>query len=199
MTKVMTGASMSLDGYIAGPNDSGFEHLFKWYGNGDVEIPMGDIPVRTSAASAEHLRAFIARFGAVIVGRRLYDTMGAWGGRHPMDVPVVVVTHRLPTDRPAEDENFVFVTGGIEAAVEKAKDLAAGKDVAVNGGTIARQCLDAGLLDEVHIDLVPVLLGGGTQFFGELGSAPVELEGPTSMVAGDSVTHLGYRVVRPKG
>jgi dihydrofolate reductase len=199
MTKVMTGASMSLDGYIAGPNDSGFEHLFKWYGNGDVAVPMGDIPVRTSAVSAEHLRAFMAGIGALVVGRRLYDTMGAWGGRHPMDVPVVVLTHRLPTDRPAEDEHFVFVTGGIEAAVEKAKDLAGGRNVGVNGGTIARQCVDAGLLDEVHVDLVPVLLGGGTPFFGELGSAPVELEGPISMVAGDAVTHLGYRVVRPTG
>jgi dihydrofolate reductase len=199
MTKVLTGATMSLDGYIAGPDDTGFDLLFKWYNSGDVEVPMGNIPVRTSAASAEHLRAFHESIGALVVGRHLYDLTSAWGGRHPMDVPVVVLTHRPPTDRPAADENFVFVTDGIEAAVERARELAGGKDVGVNGGTIARQCLEAGLLDEVHVDLVPVLLGRGTQFLGEFASAPMELEGPVSMVAGDGVVHMGYRVVRPRG
>ncbi len=90
----------------------------------------------------------------------------------------------------------MFVTGGIEAAVEKAKEIAGGRNVGVNGGTIASQCLDAGLLDEVHIDLAPVILGGGTTFFSGLTNAPVELEGPLSVVEGDSVTHLRYRVVR---
>jgi dihydrofolate reductase len=131
-----------------------------------------------------------------VVGRHLYDMTNGWGGRHPLDVPVVVVTHRLPEDRPPEDENFVFVTAGIEPAVAKAKELAGGKWVGVNGGTMARQCLDAGLLDEIHVDLVPVILGGGTPFFSDVKNAPVELEGPTSIVEGTSVTHLRYRVVR---
>jgi dihydrofolate reductase len=97
---------------------------------------------------------------------------------------------------PQQDENFVFVTGGIEAAIAKAKELAGDKDVGVNGGTIARQCLDAGLLDEIQVDLAPVILGGGTPFFSELEDVPVELEGPTSVVEGIGVTHLKYRVVR---
>jgi dihydrofolate reductase len=198
MAKVMTGATMSLDGYISGPNESGFDHLFRWYFNGDVQTPTAnpEQTLRTSAASAAHLRELHERTGVLVVGRRLYDNTNAWGGRHPMDVPVVVVTHHLPEDRPAEDENFVFVTAGIEAAIEKAGQLAGGKDVGVNGGMVARQCLDAGLLDEVHVDLVPLLLGGGTPFFSDLATAPVDLEGPVSVVEGTGVTHLKYRVVR---
>jgi dihydrofolate reductase len=199
MSKVMTGATMSLDGYIAGPNDTGFDYLFRWYNNGEVEVPTAnpEMTFRTSPASAEHVRTTYASMGALVVGRHLYDLTNAWGGRHPMDLPVVVLTHTPPADRPVEDENFAFVTDGIEAAVAKARELAKDRNVGVNGGTIARQCLEAGLLDEVHVDLVPVLLGGGTQFFSGLGTTPVELEGPTSIVEGVGVTHLGYRVVRP--
>jgi dihydrofolate reductase len=198
MSKVMTGATMSLDGYIAGPNESGFDLLFRWYFNGDIEIKTAnpEMPFKLSAKSVDHVRQMLDGTGALVVGRHLYDMTNGWGGRHPMDVPVVVVTHRLPDDRPQEDENFVFVTEGIEAAIAKAKQLAGGKDVGVNGGTIASQCLDAGLLDEVHVDLAPVILGGGTNFFSTLENAPVELEGPVSVVEGDSVTHLRYRVVR---
>jgi dihydrofolate reductase len=187
---------MSIDGYIAGPGESGFDLLFQWYGNGDVEIPTGnpDMTFRTSAASARHLKELLETTGALLVGRHLYDSMNAWGGRHPMDVTTVVLTHRLPQDRPAEDENFVFVTEGIEAAVAKAREIAGDKNVGVNGGQMARQCLDAGLLDEVHVDLVPVLLGGGTPFFSELGTKPVQLEGPISVVEGTGVTHIAYAV-----
>jgi dihydrofolate reductase len=196
MSKVMTGATMSLDGYISGPNETGFDLLFRWYFNGDVETPTANpqMTMRTSAASAAHLRTLRENTGALVVGRHLYDMTNAWGGRHPMDVPVVVVTHRPPTDRPMADENFVFVTDGIEAAIDKAREIAGGKWVGVNGGTIARQCLDAGLLDEVHVDLVPVILGGGTPFFSELTNVPVDLEGPVSVIEGTGVTHLRYRV-----
>jgi dihydrofolate reductase len=135
MTKVYTGASMSLDGYIAGPAETGFEHLFKWYGNGDVEVPTAQ-----------------------------------------------------------QDASFSFVTDGIQAAIDQAKALAGDKVVGVNGGTIASQCLNAGLLDEIWVDLVPLLLGGGTRFFDQLQAAPVELEGPTSVVEDIDVTHLRYRV-----
>jgi dihydrofolate reductase len=196
MGKVSTGATMSIDGYIAGPGETGFDLLFQWYGNGDVETPTGhpDMTMRTSAASAKHLRELSDRTGALLVGRHLYDFVNGWGGRHPMDVTTVVLTHRLPEDRPAEDENFVFVTEGIEAAVAKAKEIAGDLDVGVNGGQMARQCLDAGLLDEVSVDLVPVLLGAGTPFFSELGTKPVQLDGPISVVEGTGVTHLKYAV-----
>jgi dihydrofolate reductase len=196
MTKVYTGASMSLDGYIAGPAETGFEHLFKWYGNGDVEVPTThpEMTLRMTAVSAEHLRNVIDMTGALVVGRKLFDSTDAWGGNHPMGRPVVVVTHSVPEGWPRDDAPFTFATDGIENAIEQAKALAGDKVVGVNGGTIASQCLDAGLLDEIWVDLVPVLLGDGTPFFDQLKAAPVELEGPISVVQSTDVTHLRYRV-----
>jgi dihydrofolate reductase len=196
MGEVHAGASMSLDGFIAGPDETGFEHLFRWMAGGDVAVPTAqpDRVLRTSAASAAVLRRHLDEVGALVVGRRLYDLTGGWGGTHPFGVPVVVVTHRAPADVPS-DSPFTFVTDGIERAVETARELAGGKDVGVNGGTMARQCLDAGLLDGIGVDLVPVLLGGGVPLFGALAHAPVLLDGP-QVVEADGVTHLRYRVRR---
>jgi dihydrofolate reductase len=197
MGKVVTGATMSLDGFIAGPSESGFDLLFQWYAARDVELPSAspDVPPpRISAASAELVKREWDNTGALLVGRHLYDFTNAWGGRHPMDVTTVVLTHRPPDDRPAADENFVFVTEGIEAAVATAKELAGDRNVGVNGGEMARQCLEAGLLDEVGIELVPVLLGSGTRLFAELATTPVQFEGPIAVVEGVGVTHLRYRV-----
>jgi dihydrofolate reductase len=201
MGKVSTGATMSLDGFIAGPDDTGFDLLFKWYGAGDVEVPMPDstagVPTsRVSPATAELMRNEMEGWGALVVGRHLYDLTNAWNGRHPLGVTTVVLTHRAPEDRPQADDNFVFVTDGIEAAVAKAKEIAGDKNVAVNGGQMARQALDAGLLDEIGIDLVPVILGAGTPLFADLGHKPMELEGPILVVEGKGVTHLRYRVVK---
>ncbi len=199
MGKVKAGATVSLDGFIAGPNDTGFDKLFKWYSAGDVEVPMPDstaqVPAsRVSPETATLLRTEMASWGALVVGRHLYDLTNAWNGRHPLGVPTVVLTHNPPTDRPRADENFVFVTEGIKAAVAKAKEIAGDKDVAVNGGQMARQALEAGLLDEIGVDLVPVILGDGTPLFADLHSGPVEFEGPFLAVQGIGVTHLRYRV-----
>jgi dihydrofolate reductase len=191
---------MSLDGYIAGPAESGFEYLFKWYNAGDVEVPTThpEIPVRLTEASARHFRNILDNTGALLVGRKLFDSTNAWGGSHPMGVPVVVLTHSVPDGWPREDAPFTFVTDGIESAVATAKELAGDKNVGVNGGTIASQCLDAGLLDEIWVDLVPVVLGAGTPFFDQLKGAPYELAGP-DVVESTNVTHLRYRVVRGAG
>ena len=196
MSKVFTGATMSLEGYISGPAESGFEHLFKWYGNGEVEVPTADpdMTMHMSAVSAKHVREIADKTGSLVVGRRLFDFTGGWGGRHPLDRPVVVVTHSVPEGWPREGAPFTFVTDGIETAIEQARALAGDQMVGVNGGTIAQQCLDAGLLDEIWVDLIPVLLGGGTPFFEQLTTAPVELEGPFSVVEGTNATHLRYRV-----
>ena len=197
MSTVYTGASMSLDGYIAGPDETGFEHLFQWYGDGDVAVPTGvpNMTLRMSQVSADHWRTTLELTGALVVGRKLFDAMGGWGGKHPADKPVVVLTHREAPEG-WDDKPFTFVTGGIERAIAVAAELAGGKGVGLNGGTIASQALDAGLLDEIWVDLVPVLLGGGTPFFSALGSVPIALEGPISVTEGTSVTHMRYRVRR---
>jgi len=193
MTEIYTGASMSLDGYVSGPQESGFDRLFEWYGNGDVVVETADpnLTMRMTEMGAAHFRGLIERTGALVVGRKLYDFTNGWGGRHPMDVPVVVLTHHSPGP---DSESFVFVSEGIEAAVAKASELAGGKAVGLNAGEVARQALEAELVDELWIDLVPVLLGGGTPFFDRLKTAPVSLEGPLSIGDDRAVTHLRYRV-----
>jgi dihydrofolate reductase len=198
MSKILSGASMSLDGYVAGPNESGFDQLFKWYGNGDVEIPTTkpEMTFRLSEVSAAHWRAISEQTGVLVVGRHLFDFTNGWDANHPLGVPVVVVTHRpAPDDWPA-DAPFTFVDG-LEPAIDKAREIAGGKAIVVNAGTIAAQCLDAGLLEEVWVDLVPVVLGGGTPFFSGLENAPAVLEGPLSSQQGIDVTHLRYRVRYP--
>lgn len=195
MTRVYTGASMSLDGYIAGPQDSGFEHLFAWYNNGSTVVPTANehIGLSMNDASTAHYRQILDATGALIVGRHLFDMTNAWGGQHPMGVPVVVLTHRPPDEPPDGTGEFHFVSDGIERAVATAAELAGDKVVGVNGGTIAIQCLNAGLLDEIWIDLVPVLMGEGTPFFSGLVGAPLRLEDPVVRES-HSVTHLRYRI-----
>jgi dihydrofolate reductase len=153
--------------------------------------------LRMTPQSAEQWRELAEETGVLVVGRHLFDMTGGWGGNHPLGTPVVVVTHSVPDGWPRDDAPFTFVTDGIESAIARAKEIAGDKVVGVNGGTVARQCLNAGLLDEVWVDLVPVLLGGGTPFFDELTGAPVDLDGPYSVVQGVAVTHLRYRVRKP--
>lgn len=184
MGRIYTGASTSIDGYVSGPDFSGFEHLFKWFSSGDVEVA----GMRTSQASADYYGALLANTGAGVVGRTLYDHAGGWGGTSPVGSHTVVLTHR-----PLEDsEHFTFCSGGIGEAIEIARQHAGGRDVVVNSGQMARQALDAGLLEEICLDLVPVLLGGGTPFFAP--GKGYALDGPLSVVEGVGVTHLRYRV-----
>jgi dihydrofolate reductase len=200
MSKVYTGASMSLDGYIAGPQESGFDQLFKWYSNGDVPMPTAnpEMTFRLTQQSHKWFTDYLAGTGSLVVGRKLFDLTNGWGGQHPLAVPTVVLTHSVPDGWDREGEHFTFVTeGGIVAAIDKAKQLAAGGNVGLNGGTIASQALEAGLLDEVWVDLVPVLLGDGVPFISGLKHLPVVLEGPIASAQGIDVTHLRYKVVRP--
>lgn len=148
-----------------------------------------------SAASAELLTATFARLGALVAGRRLFDVARGWGGAHPAGVPVVVVTHRPPDDPPHPDGPIAVETGGVARAVERAVELAAGKDVGVASPDVIGQCLDAGLIDAIAVDLVPVLFGRGVRLFGDLVGGHVLLEDP-EVVAGTRVTHLSYRVRR---
>jgi dihydrofolate reductase len=198
MGKVTTSASVSLDGYIAGPKESGFEHLFAWYGAGNVEYASALDTVRFSLTPADHayLTAAVAPIGAFVVGRRLFDLTDGWTGRHPLDRPIVVVSHSVPEEWVASHPGapFTFVTeGGVGRAIETAREIAGDRDVGVNGGTMAAQALELGLLDEVVLDLVPVVLGGGVRFFEGLGPGARLLDGP-EITPGTRVTHLRYTV-----
>ena len=200
MGTVVANAIMSLDGYVA-KQDNTRGRLFDWLQDGDVEIPTpaGDFTGRLSPPSAEHWRRWTSSLGALVCGRTLFDVTEGWQGRHTLDVPVVVVTHQVPTDWVEEhpDAPFSFVTDGVEAAVALAQEIAGDRVVAVTGGTIARQCLELGLLDEVAVDLVPVVMGEGNRpFFGKLSSQDVLLGNPTVCVQGDRVTHLVFPVLR---
>src|SRR5574341_838934 len=203
MSKVKVELSMSLDGFIAGPNDSpynglgdGGERLFKWYSSGDTDFPLPgtDMVFKISHASAEFLRESWLKIGASVTGRRTFDIAGGWGGIPPggADAPYFVVTHTIPKEWVKPGSPFTFVTDGVESAVEKAKQIADDKNVDLMGASIVQQCLKAGLLDEIQIDLAPVLLGGGVSLFDYLGTGPIELE-RLKVVEGVDVTHLLFR------
>jgi dihydrofolate reductase len=194
MGKVITGATMSLDGFIADPS-GGVGPLFDWYGNGDVEFTGADPDrvFRTSAVSAEYTQAAWASIRASVIGRRLFDLTNGWHGRPPVGEAVFVVTHQAPTDWDFPDAPFTFVTDGVRSAVAQAKAFAGDMDVAVSAGNIGGQALEAGLVDEVGVDLVPVVLGAGVRFFGDYAGSTLLLENPR-VVQGDRVTHLHYRL-----
>ena len=198
MGKVGAGFSMSLDGFIAGPNDD-MQRLFAWYFSGDTDLKVStgdrDMDLKVSSERAERFEEMTNATGAIVSGRRMFDVAGAWGGKHPMDVPVFVVTHTVPREWVKAGSPFTFVTDGVESAVKQAQQVAGDKNVGVGGADIARQCLKAGLLDELHIDLVPVLLGNGIRLFEHLGIEPIELES-TSVIKDSGVTHLAFRVVK---
>lgn len=193
MARVIASFSMSLDGFVADPCDA-VGPLFDWYENGEVEVswPGNDMVSHTTAPSAAYLLDTIKGASALVVGRRIFDYTSGWDGNHPFGVPVFVVSHSVPPGWPRDDAPFTFVTDGLEHAVAQAKVVAGDKTVGVAGPAIAQQCINAGLLDEVHIELVPVLLGQGIRFFDHL-QRPVVLDDPT-IIVGRRVTHLVYRV-----
>jgi dihydrofolate reductase len=206
MGKVTMGLTMSLDGFIAGPND-GPEHplgeggmrLFDWYSSGDTDlvVPSGGMTFKVSSASADLLREVFAECGALVSGRRTFDITNGWGGRHPIgeDIPIFVVTHSIPDGWEYEGSPFTFVTDGVESAVEQARAAAGEKNVAVGAASIVQQCLRAGLLDEIHVSLVPVLIGGGVRLFDHLGTEHIELE-RTRVIEDPGVTQMTFRVIR---
>lgn len=197
MSKVVALMSMSLDGYVADLND-GVAEVFDWYfASGDVEIPIGGSDPMTfsvSQPSADHLRGLIAEIGAMISGRRTFDKAEGWGGNHAWG-PAFVLTHQIPEGWPRPGSTVHFVTDGIESAVNQAKAAAAGKTVGVHGADTIQQCLNAGLLDEIHVDVAAVILGSGIRLFDHLASTPIVLGNP-KVIAGVGVTHLRYPVRR---
>lgn len=198
MTDVLIQMSMSLDGYIAGPNDSdvnglgdGGERLHEWLFAGGGPPGEGLAP-----ADQEVFDDLRSRTGAMLTGRRLYDITHGWQGTHPLGaIPAFVVSRDLPEQIPSGATPFTFVHDGIASAVAQAKEAAGDKDVYVIGGAnTIRHLLDAGLADELRIDLIPVLLGGGIRLFDGLARKPVSLEQVRS-TSSSAVTHIRYRVL----
>ncbi|WP_152365735.1 dihydrofolate reductase family protein [Microlunatus speluncae] len=196
MAKIIAQASVSLDGFIAGPDNTGFDRLFAWCTAGDVETPSAEpdrLTYRTSAATATYLQDQIERTGAFVVGRRQFDETNGWDGSHPAgQLPVFVVTHQPPAGWVNTGTPFTFVTDGVESAIQQAIRAANGKDVGIGPGSTVDQALDLGLVDELLLDLVPHLLGGGTRMLTNITSAPLGFADP-EIISGVGVTHLIYR------
>ncbi len=203
MGKVTFNMTLSLDGFVAGPNDGpenglgdGGDSLFNWYFSGDTEIPIsdGNMVLKVSPQSAEILKEAFGTYGAGVWGRRTFDIAKGWGG-HPPGTPCFIVTHTVPHEWIKERSPFTFVTDGVESAIRQAKKAAGDKDVVVCTASILQQCLNAGLMDEIHIDLAPLLLGNGVRLFDHLRIEPIELE-CIRVIEAPGVTHLGFRVVK---
>lgn len=203
MGKVVFNMTVSVDGFVAGPNDSpekglgeGGDALFNWYFSGDTEIPIsdGNMVLKVSPQSAEILKEAFANSGAGVWGKRTFDIAGAWGG-HPPGSPCFVVTHHVPQEWVYEGSPFTFVTDGVESAIRQAKQAAGDRDVVVCTTTILQQCLNLGLMDEIHIDVAPLLLGKGVRLFDNLDIKPTDLK-CTRVINAPGVIHLGFQVLK---
>jgi dihydrofolate reductase len=214
MARLRLNISMSLDGFVAGPNPSeddplgeGGEQLHDWalklavwrkpHGREGGEVNESTVVIEES----------LENVGATVMGRNMFGGgpgpwgddpwKGWWGDDPPFHTPVFVLTHHAREPLAMEGgTTFTFVTDGIESALEQAKEAAGGKDISLGGGAdVAQQYLKAGLIDEMQISIAPVLLGGGTRLLDNLTGAEVKLE-PIRVIGAPEVTHLQYRVVK---
>jgi dihydrofolate reductase len=211
MSRLRFQISISLDGFAAGPNQSeenplgeDGERLHDWVLKLEAwRRPHGREGGEVNASSAVFERAQ-ENVGAVIMGRGMFgggpgpwpeepSWDGWWGDDPPFHMPVFVLTHHEREQLTLADTTFVFVTDGIESALEQARAAAGGKDVTIGGGAATlQQYLAAGLVDEFLLNVAPVLLGSGERLFDDLGDADLELE-PVEAIAGPEATHLTYR------
>jgi dihydrofolate reductase len=196
MARVIMQAVVSVDGFIAYPDDS-VGPLFDWYGNGDTEVSAraSGWTFRVSRASAAYVQPFWDAIRVTVIGRHLFDTTNGWDGKPAAGDELVVVTHRpLPREWLAAHPDAPFRTAGsVEAGIALARELAGDGLVAVTAGDVGGQAFSAGLVDEVAMDVVPVVLGEGVRFFGGH-TGTVLLGDPDQVVRGDRVLHLHYTV-----
>jgi dihydrofolate reductase len=203
--KVVADITMSVDGFVTGPDDApgrGLgergECLHNWVMGGPWHYDDEGRRFSPLAADAAVLAETIGSIGAGIIGRRMFDVTGGWGGSPPggPDARYFVLTHSVPQDWAGRDSPFTFVTDGIASALEQARAAAGGKDVGIGGGAnVIQQFLAAGLVDELRLHLAPVLLGAGKRLFGQLGDRTIELE-RTRTVESPYATHLFFTVRR---
>jgi dihydrofolate reductase len=199
MGKVVMGLSMSLDGYIAGPDDGlelplgrGGERLFAWM-NGGPETVRRNEWFAPPEASLPVIERWTNGTGAIVSGRRTFDIAHGWRNGHPIDVPIFVVTHEAPTEG-EWSPRVQFVTGGLDKALDLAQEAAGDKVVSVGAAGPVQQVLRSGRLDEIEVNVVPLLLNGGVRLFDQLGDEPIVLE-QIEAIPSEGVTHLRYRVV----
>ena len=191
MSQVIMHAVVSVDGFIADDHDD-VGPLFDWYFNGDRELEhMG---MRLSSASYDYTRPLWDSIGATIMGRRLFDQTNGWEARPPAGEHLVVVSHR-PKPEGWHPEADVPFYDDIPEAVAEARRRAGGRVVAVTAGDVGGQALAAGLVDQVAMDVVPVVFGRGKRYFGAV-DGQVMLGDPEVVVRGDRVLHLRYPVTR---
>ncbi len=190
MTRVLMHAVVSVDGYIADDNDD-VGPLFEWYFNGDSDIVEG-APFKVSTVSAGYVRPMWQSIESMVIGRHLFDLTNGWEGRPPTGEHVVVISHRPKPDGWHPEASYHF-TDDLTAGIALAKDLAGGGAVALAAGHMGGQALALGLVDEVAMDVVPVVFGSGKRYFGDISQQHL-LEDPDVVIRGRRVLHLRYRV-----
>ncbi len=202
MAKVVIDMTMSLDGFVAGPDDGkkfplgrhGGMRIFDWYTSGPKRPGDLDILHPVPGVNREIVEEMFAESGAFIFGRRTYEITNGWGGRHPVNgAPVLILTHNPPADYPHGPSNLTFVTDGIDSAIRQAKAVANGKDIKLGGASPGKQALAAGLCDEILVHVAPYLLGGGVRLFDVLPDG-VRLE-KLWVRDGPFATHMRYSVL----
>ena len=193
MGKIVMYSSVSVDGFVADDNDQPGP-LFDWLTSGDVPLDESGA-LTVSQVSYDYTRPYWDQIGVTIVGRRVFDMTDGWDGQPPGGVEhVVVVTHRPAPEGWAPEAPFHFVDG-VEAAVATARELAGDRLVEGAAGDVGGQVLAAGLVDEVRMDVVPVVFGSGRRYFGSVDAQHL-LDGPDVVIQGDRVLHLRYQVRR---
>ena len=214
MGRVIAEISMSLDGYVAGPNPTrdeplgtGGERLHDWVVATRAWRRMHGMDGGEDNEDSKHYEESLASYGPVVMGRLMFsggegpweqdsNANGWWGDEPPFHVPVFVVTHHAREPLTLSDTTFTFVTDGVESAIEQARAAAGDRNVAISGGaSVIGQALAAGVLDELNIHVAPLLLGGGTPLFGDYTGPLVDLE-CTRVIQSPAVTHLRYVVKR---
>ncbi|QFG24053.1 dihydrofolate reductase family protein [Actinomadura sp. WMMB 499] len=193
----------SVDGFIADAHDD-VGPLHEWYFSGDTPITGGGdrrydhsgtgTGFKVSRASAEYVRSMWESIGTIVMGRTLFDLVNGWEGQPPAGDHVVVVSHRPKPEGWHPEASYHFVDD-VTTAIDKARELAGQRIVAVNAGDVGGQILAAGLVDEVAMDVVPVVFGAGKRYFGSI-DGQLLLEDPHVVIQGDRVLHLKFKVRR---
>jgi len=204
MANVVIDMTMSLYGFVAGPQDGpdnplgkqGGDAIFDWYMSGTTEFRSPQFKPEPGA-NLEEVKRMYAESGAYVFGRKTYDITNGWNGRHPVNgAPVFILTHHPPKDDdvPKGPSNITFVTDGIEHALQLAKAAAGDKDVKLGGSSPGQQALEAGLVDEILVHVAPYLLGDGVRLFDRF-SKGIRLE-KLNVHDGPLATHIRYRIMR---